>query len=239
MATTLLPPPIEQEPAVERERVLSDDGIIGGGGGPRDPEDDRHRDPDRDPEPDPRPRATPLSAYRTATSWAIGSVVMVFSTLTFVVKARWSGSDDWISVALPHVLYLNTAILLVSSLTIEFARNALQKRGSRNCVRWLFVTLALGLVFLAGQIVAWRDLVSRGLYLSSNPGSFFIYMISATHGVHVLGGIVALAIVGLLFRRWKQKRKQETAVSVIALYWHFMDALWIYLLVLLFITVQR
>ncbi|HTZ73343.1 MAG TPA: cytochrome c oxidase subunit 3 [Candidatus Aquilonibacter sp.] len=239
MATTLLPPSIEQDPAVEREPFLSDDGVIGGGGGPREPDDDQHRDPERDPEPDPRTRATPLSAYRAATSWAIGSVVMVFSTLTFVVKARWSGSDDWVSVALPRVLYLDTAILLVSSLTIEFARNALRKHGSRDCVRWLFVTLALGLAFLAGQVVAWRDLVSRGLYLGSNPGSFFIYMISATHGLHVLGGIAALAIVGFLFHRWKQKRKQETAVSAIALYWHFMDALWIYLLVLLFITVQR
>jgi len=239
MATTLLPPPIEQEPAVEREPSILDGGIIGNGGGPRDPDDDRHRDPDRDPEPDPGVRSTPLSAYRTATSWAIGSVVMVFSTLTFIVKARWSGSDDWVSVALPHVLYLDTAILLVSSVTIEFARSALQKRGSRGCVRWLFVTLGLGLAFLAGQIVAWRDLVTRGLYLGSNPGSFFIYMISATHGIHLLGGIAALAVIGLLFHRWKQKRKQETAVSAIALYWHFMDALWIYLLVLLFITIQR
>jgi cytochrome c oxidase subunit III len=229
MATTLIPPAVETEP------VPSDDSIIGSGGGPRDPDDDPHDRPERDPE----PLDTPLSAYRAITSWTIVSIVMLFSTLTVVVKARWAQSDDWVSVSLPHVLYFNTFILLASSLTIEFARSSLRAKGSKDCARWLSVTLLLGLAFLAGQIVAWRELVSRGLYLASNPGSFFIYLISGTHGLHILGGIAALAFVALFLNRWTEKAKQETAVGVITLYWHFMDALWIYLLALLFITVQR
>jgi cytochrome c oxidase subunit 3 len=229
MAATLHPPALEMEPAPS-------DGITGAGGPPRGPEDDPNDRPERGPQPLP---VTPLSVYRAITCWTIVSIVMLFSTLTVVVKARWVDGDDWISVRLPRVLYLNTAILLVSSFAIEFARSSVKSRESKKCIRWLFLTLLLGLAFLGGQIAAWRELVSRGLYLASNPGSFFIYLISGAHGLHLLGGIVALAFVCVFFNRWKDKAKQEIAVDVIALYWHFMDGLWIYLLVLLFITLQR
>jgi cytochrome c oxidase subunit 3 len=233
MATTLLPPEIEIE--LENERSLSDDGITGGGDGPRDPDDDPHNNP----EGYWGPSVTPLGAYRVITSWTIVSLVMLFSMLTFVVKERWATSEDWVSVSLPRVLYLNTAILLISSITLEFARAAQREDKTKKCARWLGVTLLLGLAFVCGQIAAWRELVSRGLYLGSNPGSFFIYVISGTHAFHLLGGISALSFVVIFFNRWREKAKQETAVSVIALYWHFMDALWAYLLVLLFLTVQR
>jgi cytochrome c oxidase subunit III len=228
MATTL-PPVIEDEP------IVSDDGTTGNGGTPRDPDDDSYRRPERDPV----PPATPLSVYRTLTCWIIVWVVMLFAALTAVVKARWARSDDWVSVTLPPVLYLNTAILIASSVTIEFARRPRRAHGSKTCVRWLLVTLALGVVFLAGQIAAWRELVSRGLYLASNPGSFFIYLISGAHGLHLIGGITALAFIAIFFGRWEERAKRETAVNAMTLYWHFMDGLWIYLLALLFITIQR
>lgn len=234
MATTLLPPEFEIEIKLD-ELSLSDDGIVGGGGGPRDPDDDPHNNP----EGYWGSSVTPLGAYRVITSWTIVSLVMLFSVLTFVVKERWATSEDWISVALPHILYLNTAILLVSSVTLEFARAAQRDAKTKKCAHWLVVTLLLGLAFVCGQIAAWRQLVSRGLHLGSNPGSFFIYVISGTHGFHLLGGISALSFVVIFFSRWREKAKQETAVNVIALYWHFMDALWIYLLALLFITIER
>lgn len=235
MATTLLPPEIEIQIELEHERSLSDDGIIGGGNGPRDPDDDPHNNPERYW----GPRITPLSAYRVITSWTIVSLVMLFSMLTFVVKERWATSEDWVSVALPRVLYLNTAILVISSATLELARAAQRKNKTKQCARWLGLTLLLGFAFVFGQIAAWRELVSRGLYLGSNPGSFFIYVISGTHGFHLLGGISALSFVVIFFNRWREKAKQQTAIGVIALYWHFMDALWIYLLTLLLVTVQR
>ena len=231
MATALLPPDVEE---IELERPISDNSI-GGGPPPQEPDDDPHNNP----EGYSGSNFTPLSAYRVVTSWVMVSMVMLFSALTFLVKQRWATSDDWVSVALPHVLYLNTGILLMSSLTLEFARRTLNRTGSGRCAKWLSATLILGIAFLAGQIVAWQELVSRGLYLASNPGSFFIYLISGVHGFHLLGGIGALTLVVILFDRWKDKLKQETAVSVIALYWHFMDALWMYLLVMLFITVQK
>ncbi|HKV46959.1 MAG TPA: cytochrome c oxidase subunit 3 [Candidatus Acidoferrales bacterium] len=232
MATALLPPDLEE---IELERPIFDDGTIGGPPPPQEPDDGPYNNPEGY-----RGRSvTPLSAYRVATTWVMVSVVMLFSTLTFLVKQRWATSEDWVSIALPNVLYVNTGILLASSLSLEFARRALLRNGSGKCARWLFLTLMLGFVFLAGQLVAWQQLVTRGLYLASNPGSFFIYLISGVHGFHLLGGVVVLTFIVIFFNRWKDKPKQETAVSVIALYWHFMDALWIYLLAMLFITVQK
>ncbi len=215
----------------ETDVAPSDEDIIGGGGGPDDPGDEwRDRYPD--------PHATPLSVYRVATTWIVVWIVIFFSTLTAVVRARWVNSDDWVSVPLPHVLYLNTAILLLSSLTLEFARRSLRTRGSKYCIRWLLATFVLGLIFLGGQILAWRELVQERLYVASNPGSFFIYVISATHGLHLLGGITVLGFVSFFLNRW-QKIKQASALSAMALYWHFMDGLWMYLLALLFITIEK
>lgn len=228
---TVRPPTIETEPGP------SDTEISGAGGGPSGPS-DWGDDPHGRPENYPDPYATPLSVYRAITFWVIASVVVLFAALTVIVKSRWADSDDWFSVSLPHILYLNTAILLASSVTIEMARASLRANVLKNCVRWMVATLALGLVFLGGQIAAWEELVREGLSLGANPGSFFIYVISGTHGAHLLGGIVALSIVSMLFRRWRAA-KQEIAVNALALYWHFMDGLWIYLLALLFITIQR
>ena len=163
----------------------------------------------------------------------------LFATLTCVLELRWVHSKHWVSIPLPHILYANTAVLLLSSLTIEFARSSLRADRSERCIRWIFATLLLGLAFVGGQIVAWRELIFRGLYLASNPGSFFIYLITATHGLHLLGGIIGLASVGFFLSRLTRKVRQQTAVDAIALYWHFMDGLWVYLLTLLFITIQQ
>ena len=172
------------------------------------------------------------------TFWIIVWIAMLFFTLTAVLESRWVDSLDWVSVRLPQVLYPNTVILLLSSVTVEFARFSLRSKGCKRAARWLIITLFLGSAFVGGQLIAWRELVSRGLYLASNPGSLFIYVITGIHGLHLLGGITLIALVTFYLDRWIPKAK-ETAVSVVALYWHFMDGLWLYLLVLLFSTVQR
>ena len=229
MASTLIPPPVE-------EQVAPSDVGNHGGGGPIKPEDEHHLGGEPDPSPGSSP--TPLGAYRVAAFWTIVSILMLFSTITAVLEARWGHSLDWVSVPLPHVLYLNTMILLISSGTIELARRTLRRGHDPQTVLWLAITLLLGLLFVGGQVIAWQDLISRGLYLASNPGSLFIYVITGTHGLHLLGGVTLLAIVALCLRRWSPAAR-ATGVGVAAAYWHFMDALWLYLLALLFITVQR
>jgi cytochrome c oxidase subunit 3 len=96
----------------------------------------------------------------------------------------------------------------------------------------------LGLAFVGGQIVAWLELSFRGLHLASNPGSFFFYLITGAHGVHLLVGIISLASLGLSVSQLAQKFRQQTAMDTVALYWHFMNGLWVCLLALLLITIQ-
>jgi cytochrome c oxidase subunit III len=234
MAVNLLPPAVL--PETERDARVSDDNGSGFGGGNFDAPDYGRNE---NPEPDPERWATPLSAYRTAAFFIIFSISSVFVTLTHILESRWVHSKDWVPVSLPNILYINTAVLVASSVTIEFARFSLEGRRFQRSARWLLVTLLLGLAFVVGQLVAWRELVSRGVYWASNPGSFFFYFLTAAHGLHLLGGILALSYIVLFASRLVSKGRQETAVGVVAIYWHFMDALWFYLLGLLFVTIQR
>jgi cytochrome c oxidase subunit III len=95
--------------------------------------------------------------------------------------------------------------------------------------RWLAGTLLLGGMFLTGQVMVWFELSSRGIYVSTNPHSSFFYLLTGLHGLHILGGIVAVSWAAL-----SRPEKLERLVRVAAIYWHFMGALWVYLLVLLF-----
>lgn len=158
---------------------------------------------------------------------------MFFLALTIVMVARAAESRDWVYTAIPHLLYFNTFILITSSATLELSKKALKMEAPARFVHWLYLTTALGITFIVGQLVAWRELASQGIYITTNPSSSFLYLLTAAHGVHLVGGI--LALLYLVFRRRKivinpQKR---IAVDITAIYWHFMDGLWIYLLVLL------
>jgi cytochrome c oxidase subunit 3 len=93
----------------------------------------------------------------------------------------------------------------------------------RTSLRWLVVTMALGVAFLVGQVLAWRALALQGIYLPTHPHSSFIYMLTAVHGVHVLGGMIALV--------YAARRRQ--AFGVCTKYWHFVDGVWLYLLMVL------
>lgn len=222
-------------PASEPEPSSSDDNITGIGGGPDHPGHDTRENAVLTPE----PRPATLGAYRLFTFLAIFWIVALFATIALVLESRWVHSTDWVSIPLPHILYVNAAILLLSSLTIEFARSSLRAESGRLCARWILFTLLLGFAFLGGQIVAWKELSFRGIHLASNPGSFFFYLITGAHGVHLLLGIILLASVGFSVSRLAQKVKQQTALDAIALYWHFMDGLWLVLFALLLVTIQR
>jgi len=142
---------------------------------------------------------------------------------------------DWQSFDLPLVLWLSTAVLLASSFTIEKARRAMWREGAGELQRWISVTAVLGAAFLACQLLGWRELAARGIYLASNPSNSFFYLLTAAHGVHLLGGILALSYV--VFRVWRPSAwpTREAAVEATSLYWHFMDGLWVYLWLLLLV----
>ena len=176
--------------------------------------------------------AIPQRAYFTAISMGLGAILMFFMALTSSYIVRKGLGGDWQALRLPSILWLNTLVLLASSGTIEFARRHLSAGEPAAFRRWWGITTALGGLFLLGQLQAWRQLVAAGVYLASNPSSSFFYLLTAAHGVHLLGGIAALLYVA--FRAWRRSRiTQSTAAEVTSIYWHFMDGLWVFLFLLL------
>jgi cytochrome c oxidase subunit III len=188
----------------------------------------------------------------------IVTVSMVFVSLTsaYVVRRGLPTFDvssqaylrDWGSVQIPWLLLLiNTAILLVSSVTMEGARRDMTRRAALAPVKsipgvslgkernfpWLGATILLGMGFLAGQWLAWNELHARGFFVNTNPNSSFFYLLTAAHAVHLAGGIVALLWAGMTSLGHKPVEARRIAVDVTAWYWHFMAVLWVYVFALL------
>lgn len=178
--------------------------------------------------------AIPRRAYFTAISLGLAAIVMFFMALTSSYIVRKGLGGDWEPVRLPAVLWFNTLVLLASSGTIEMARRQHGLGEPAGFRRWWALTTVLGMIFLLGQLQAWRQLAAAGVFLASNPASSFFYLLTAAHGLHLLGGIMALLYVA--FRAWQRSRiTQDTAAALASIYWHFMDGLWVFLFVLLYL----
>jgi cytochrome c oxidase subunit 3 len=209
--------------------------IGGGGGGPIPPSGGGD---DGDGGDDQRDRRRDWSAtprrYSTAIALGLVAILMFFMALAsaFIVLRR--GSGVWVTVHLPIVVWANSAVLLASSFTLEKARKRLSIADVIGFRRFWFVTTILGFVFVAGQLVAWRQLVAQGVYIASNQASSFFYIFTGAHAVHLLGGIAALVYVAA--RKFAERNvSRSTAAEVASYYWHFMDGLWIFLLALLYL----
>ena len=178
------------------------------------------------------------SRYRIGAWLAIASIVMLFTALISSYIVRSASGDDWVPIAMPKVLWLSTALILISSVTMEISRRSLKSLNDAGYGRWLIATAVLGLAFLGSQLAAWRQLARQGVYMASNPHSSFFYLFTAAHGLHLLGGLVALSY--LVLRTTKQRGTPEGelrragAASAATIYWHFLDGLWIGLFLLLF-----
>jgi cytochrome c oxidase subunit III len=166
------------------------------------------------------------------------AVTMMFAAFTSALIVRKGSSMDWQTFTLPSILYFNTFLLLVSSVTLEIARSRVTefmsglKIHAESPARWLYITLSLGLLFVLGQYIAWKQLSAQGLYLATNPSSSFFYLLTAIHAIHVLGGLGGLIYV--ISKLNKSTLRRNTLVAA-ARYWHFMGVLWVYLIVLLWI----
>jgi cytochrome c oxidase subunit 3 len=178
--------------------------------------------------------AIPTRAYYTALQLGLAGIVMFFMALTSSFLVRKALGSDWVAIDLPEVLWLNSAVLLASSATVQWANARLGRGDTRGFRYWWTLTIGLGLLFLAGQVVAWRQLAAQGVFVASNPDSSFFYLLTAAHGLHLVGGVLALLYVA--FRPWRRSRiTQATAASLAGIYWHFMDGLWLFLLALLYL----
>jgi cytochrome c oxidase subunit 3 len=119
----------------------------------------------------------------------------------------------------------------MSSGLLEAARRRLRLSRPAFARLWIAGT-ALGAAFLAGQVEVWRELAAAGIYVATNPGSGFFYVLTAMHGAHLLGGLVALAYIGFHALRWQLGPAKRTATDAAAWFWHYLGALWLVLLAL-------
>jgi cytochrome c oxidase subunit 3 len=165
----------------------------------------------------------------------IAGITMMFLAFTSALIVRKGGAPDWQHLDLPTILYFNTVILLASSVTLQIGRKRVVSfMASGSTVEppatWLYVTLGLGFLFVAGQYLAWRELRTEGLYLATNPSSSFFYVLTVAHVLHLLGGFGGL---GRVIYKLHARTLRRSTLDATSHYWHFMDFLWVYLFFLL------
>jgi cytochrome c oxidase subunit III len=167
----------------------------------------------------------------------LATVTMTFGAMIAVFVIRSRGPLFWGRISLPPILWITTAILLASSITFERARDHLQRREQREFFRLMIWTTALGAIFLGGQIAAWLQILHSGVILAKNPHSWFIFLFTGLHALHILVGLAGLAY--LLFRTRepasgpKYQMNTRAVANGVAIFWHYLDFLWIVLFTLL------
>jgi len=194
---------------------------------------------------------------------AMTPIVMLFTSFTAAYLIRrgflsFDASDGayvriWVPVLLPWTLLLaNTAVLIASSVTIELARREITREaalaplqsipgislGDERRFPWLALTSVLGLLFLAGQLFAWSKLSSTGFHLAGGTSSSFVYMLTAMHGLHLAGGILALLFASVAAILHRPVEARRIVVDITSWYWHCMTGLWVYILVLFSFAAQ-
>jgi cytochrome c oxidase subunit 3 len=168
------------------------------------------------------------------TLWvAIGSILMMFAGLTsaYIVKRSQA---SWLMLEIPIIFWYSTAAILASSLTVQLSLKALKAREMMAYKRWLMITAVLGVLFLVLQIVGFKQFGANDIRLigaGSNASYSFLLAISGLHGLHVLGGVIALVVIAIMALRTTTRNYNTIPLEVAATYWHFVDALWIYLFI--------
>jgi cytochrome c oxidase subunit 3 len=166
---------------------------------------------------------------------SLASMSMVFAGLTSAYIVR-KGEGNWLQFEIPFPFYLSTALLLLSSITMNLGIASVKKGDNSRSGNLLLVTLGLGLAFGIFQYLGWRNLLYSGVYFSgksSNASGSFFYVITWLHFGHYIGGLIALLIGINSSRRGKYSPQRYTGAKLIAAYWHFLDGLWLYIFLFL------
>ena len=175
-------------------------------------------------------------AYRITMWVLLAAIVMMFAALSSVYIM--SSEEQRRAVHMPPMFFVSTVLILVSSWTFQRAKRSLQQQQPRAYLRWLLATLGLGCGFLVSQLIGWRELAAAGVYFAEHPRSTFFYIFTALHGAHLLGGIGL--VLYLVLRRGRRilplnDELNVTWTSIVGIYWHAMDGIWIWLFSLLLI----
>jgi cytochrome c oxidase subunit III len=210
-----------------------------GGGGPPDlgPGDDGGGGDGDGGSPD--PRYVP-GAGLLAMRLVLVSVTTLFVTVGIAYYERAQSPVNWQHIRVPHMLWLSTALILLSGWMLEAARGAFERGDNARYMQWIEFTVGGGLAFLACQVLALRELVSQGIYLQHNPHNSLFYVLTGAHGLHLLGGIAALLYLLLRAMQMPERSRfhfvrQRSRTQITALYWHFLTVLWLGLFLVLLV----
>jgi len=163
----------------------------------------------------------------------IGSIVMIFAGLTSGLIVR-EAEGNWISIVMPPAFYFSTAVILLSSLTMQGAVMAIKKNNFNSSKTYLIITLGLGLAFIFSQFLGYNSLVNQGVFFTGGTASAsFFYAITGLHLAHLLGGLLSLIYVNGKTIMGKYNADNYLGMSLCGMYWHFLDGLWIYLFLFL------
>lgn len=204
-----------------------------------------------------------LRRARMGLAVAMTPIIMLFVSFTtvYIIRRGFLSLSTggtayirtWAPVRLPWtLLFVNTVILIVSSITIDFARREITREaalapiqsmpgislGEESRFPWLILTTALGVIFLAGQLFVWSRLSASGFHLIGGTSSSFVYILTAMHGLHLAGGILALVFANVSAALHRPVESRRIVVDVTSWYWHCMTGLWIYILVLFSFAAQ-
>jgi len=160
----------------------------------------------------------------------IASMLMLFAAFTSAFLVR-KGQGNWQLFYLPTIFWFNTAVILLSSFTIHRALVSFRRLEEGKYKLWLTITFILGCTFLIGQYIGWEQLSAGGIHLNGNPSGSFLYVISGAHAVHIAGGLLIMLItmMKVFFKPFNPSK--QVNVEMMAIYWHFVDVLWIYLFI--------
>ena len=166
------------------------------------------------------------------------SVMMLFAAFSsaFIVK---KGQGNWVEFPIPNILWVSTVVLVLSSVTMQWAFSAAKKDEFQKLKLALGITFILGVIFLVAQFQAWEELYQTGIYFGgskSHPSGSYLYVFTGLHGVHLISGVIFLFVLLISSFNYKIHSKNMLSIEMCATYWHFLDGLWIYLFVFLLLN---
>ena len=164
------------------------------------------------------------------------AVATVVFSLTVVTYADRMLASDWRALPEPLVLWLNTALLIMSSIAFQRARNSADRGRMDGVKSGMLLAGGFAFAFLVGQFIAWRQLVGLGYFAATNPANAFYFLVTALHAVHLLGGLVAWFRTSAKLRRGDALDKVRLSVELCTVYWHFLLIIWLLLFALLLFT---
>lgn len=156
------------------------------------------------------------------------TITMLFASLTsaYIVK---KSEGNWLDFEFPYLFQVTSVIIVLSSVSLQFAYYSAKKNNILNIRIGLIVTTLLAFLFLIGQYMSWGELVAQDVFFVGNPAGSFIYVFTGLHAAHLIGGIVFLIIVVTNAFKYKIHSKNLNQLEMCTTYWHFLGGLWLYL----------